>query len=42
MTKYDDINKYYILSNEIINKGGSGVIYWGKNINSICNEYEFQ
>ena len=41
MTKYDDINKYYILSNGIISKGGLGVVYGGRNINSKTKEYKF-
>ena len=41
VTRYDDINKYYILSKEIINEGGSGIIYGGKNKNSNSKEYEY-
>ena len=41
ITKYDDINKYYILSKEILSEGGSGIIYGGKKINSNIKEYEY-
>ena len=44
MTKYDDINKYYILSKEKISEGGSGFVYGGNNINNINpknNKYEY-
>ena len=41
MTKYDDINKYYILSREKISEGGSGIVYGGKNINSKSKRYEY-
>ena len=41
ITKYDDINKYYILSNKIIYEGNSGKIYGGKIINSKKKEYEY-
>ena len=41
MTKYDDINKYYILSKETISEGGSGFVYGGNNINSKNKEYEY-
>ena len=40
-TKYDDINKYYTLSKEKINKGGSGILYGGNNINSKNKGYEY-
>ena len=40
VTKYDDINKYYILSQKI-GSGGSGVVYGGKNINSKEKGYEY-
>ena len=41
MTKYDDINKYYILSKEKISEGGSGFVYGGNNINSKNKKYEY-
>ena len=41
MTKYDDINKYYILSSEIIGEGNSSIIYGGKSINSQKKGYEY-
>ena len=40
ITKYDDINKYYKLS-EIISSGGSGIIYGGYNINSTKKTYDY-
>lgn len=41
MTKYDDINKYYLLSKEKISEGGSGFVYGGNNINSKNKKYEY-
>ena len=41
VTKYDDINKYYILSQEKISQGGSGIIYMGKKIDSNSKKYEY-
>ena len=40
VTKYDDINKYYILS-EKISHGGSGIVYMGKKIDSNSKEYNY-
>ena len=40
ITKYDDINKYYKLS-EKISSGGSGIIYGGYNINSTKKSYDY-
>jgi serine/threonine protein kinase len=41
VTKYDDINKYYILSQEKISQGGSGIVYMGKKIDSNSKKYEY-
>ena len=41
VTKYDDINKYYILSREKISQGGSGIVYMGKKIDSNNKEYNY-
>ena len=40
ITKYDDINKYYKLS-EKISSGGSGIVYGGYNINSTKKAYDY-
>jgi len=40
ITKYDDINKYYKLS-EKISSGGSGIVYGGYNINSTKKGYDY-
>ena len=40
VTKYDDINKYYKLSDKI-SSGGSGVVYGGYNINSKKKGYVY-
>ena len=41
ITKYDDINKYYILSQEKISQGGSGIVYMAKKIDSNSKKYEY-
>ena len=40
VTKYDDINKYYKLSDKI-RSGGSGIVYGGYNINSKKKDYDY-
>ena len=40
VTKYDDINKYYKLSDKI-SSGGSGIVYGGYNINSKKKGYDY-